>query len=257
MLPIKKAPSIHLQQVNLAFDKQVLFKDLNLTFNAGKWTCLLGPSGVGKSTLLKLISQLLPNNSKQQTFSGKINSNLPQALTDEIAYMAQADLLLPWFSAFDNALLGARLRGKPSEILRLKAKKLFAETGLAGAENKFPAELSGGMRQRVALVRTLLEEKSIILMDEPFSAVDAVTRYQLQELAAKLLQNHTVILVTHDPSEALRLANDIYILSGLPVQCDLILQLQSTTPRDINHPEFIQHQAALFHALVQAKEINS
>lgn len=239
--------TIHLQDIHLVYDDQTLFDKLNFTLPPERWTCLLGPSGVGKSTLLKLIAGLAP-----QPFHGTINYTNPQ----QIAYMAQTDLLLPWFSALDNALLGARLRGKITPKLRTQAKKLFAQVDLRGAENKLPHQLSGGMRQRVALVRTLLEDKPIVLMDEPFSAVDAITRFQLQTLAADLLKNRTVLFVTHDPLEALRLADDIYILSGQPAQLDLIMQLHSATPRDVADPELMQHQATLFHALMRAKEIS-
>ena len=110
------------------------------------------------------------------------------------------------------------------------------------------------MRQRVTLVRTLLEDKPIVLMDEPFSALDAITRFQLQTLAAELLKNRTVFLVTHDPLEALRLADEIYILSGKPATLHLAARLTTSTPRDPANPEFLDYQATLFHDLTRAKE---
>jgi putative hydroxymethylpyrimidine transport system ATP-binding protein len=251
-----KPPSISLQHIHLSYGKDVLFDDLNLTLAAGKWTCLLGPSGVGKSTLLKLISGLIPSNMPQERYHGHVHSDHERPLAEHVAYMAQTDLLLPWFSALDNALLGAKLRGSVSDDLRIKAKQLFAEVDLSHVENKLPHQLSGGMRQRVAMVRTLLEDKPIVVMDEPFSAVDAITRFQLQTLAATLLKNRTVFLVTHDPLEALRLADDIYILSGLPATLALTMQLHTPIPRDVADPELMQHQATLFHALMRAKEIS-
>ena len=111
------------------------------------------------------------------------------------------------------------------------------------------------MRQRVALVRTLLQEKPIVLMDEPFSGLDAITRMQLQILTAHLLKNHTVLLVTHDPIEALCLADEIYIMSGEPAKLSSPFELKTDTPRDMAAPEVIQNQAKLFHALLAAKEI--
>lgn len=242
---------IQLEQVSLAYDGIDLFRHLNLTISPNQWTCILGPSGGGKSSLLKFIAGLIPEDSKQTICIGT-GSLRPQ----DVSYMAQTDLLLPWFSALDNALLGAHLRGSLSSSLESKAKKLLNEVGLSGAEKKYPHQLSGGMRQRVALVRTLLEEKSIVLMDEPFSAVDAITRFQLQTLAANLLRECTVLLVTHDPLEALRLADDIYILSGLPAKLEHTLRLKSATPRDVSAPDLISHQATLFHALTRAKEIS-
>src|SRR5437868_5597821 len=194
------APIIHLEEVSLAYDDIDLFNNFNLTLPSNQWTCILGPSGGGKSSLLKFIAGLIPHDSKKIKCAGKVSLS-----PEHVAYMAQTDLLLPWFSTLDNALLGAHLRGTLTASIETKAKELLAEVGLSNALKKYPHQLSGGMRQRVALVRTLLEEKPVVLMDEPFSAVDAITRYQLQTLAANLLRECTVLLVTHDPLEALRL----------------------------------------------------
>ncbi|HSW69101.1 MAG TPA: ABC transporter ATP-binding protein [Gammaproteobacteria bacterium] len=238
-----------IKNIFLSYQKEIVFDDLNIDFAEGKISCLLGPSGTGKSTLLKIIAGIIPGGNAGEIFRGDISVNFTQ-----IAYMAQTDLLQPWFNAWDNALLGHRLRGAVSPALRLAAQELFIKTGLQGAEKKFPDQLSGGMRQRVALVRTFLEDKPIILMDEPFSAVDAITRFQLQALAVELLKNRTVIFVTHDPLEALRLANDIYILSGQPATCMKVIELKSPPLRDLDHPELMAHQADLYRALVGTKE---
>lgn len=243
----KIAPTISLKNISLSYENENIFHDLNLILPAGQFTCLLGESGIGKSTLLNLIAGLEP-------FKGKIECDNNFRLCDQISYMAQTDLLQPWFNALDNALIGYRLRGTLHSSVISQAKKLFSLVGLEGSEKKFPHQLSGGMRQRVALVRTLLEEKSIVLMDEPFSAVDTITRYQLQTLAADLLKNCTVLLVTHDPLEALRLAQQIYILSGKPAKLNQFMQLDSRTPRDLDHIDVMQNQATLFHALTRAKE---
>jgi|SRR5579872_820032 len=236
------APAILLKDIYLAYKKEILFDNLNLTISAGKCTCFLGPSGIGKSTLLKLIAGLIPDNTSGEVFRGHIDG------TKQIAYMAQTDLLQPWFNALDNVLIGHRLRGRLPKKLITQAKKLFLQAGLEGAEKKFPFQLSGGMRQRIALIRTLLEEKPVVLMDEPFSAVDTITRFQLQTLTLELLKNRTILLVTHDPLEALRLADDIYILSGKPAKLNRIA-LETTAPRNMKNPEFIKDQAMLFEAL--------
>lgn len=257
MINTSTAPAIFIRNAYLSYDGIVLFDKLNLTLAAGKFTCLLGPSGVGKTALLRLIANLIPPaQSSNEIFHGSIYCDNQKPLSDQVAYLAQNDLLLPWFNALNNALLGARLRGNQSTELERKAKKLFHQVGLSNAENKYPRQLSGGMRQRVALVRTLLENKSIVLMDEPFSSLDTITRFELQTLTAELLKNRTVFLVTHDPLEALRLADEIYILSGQPATLKLVTKLQSITPRDPSDPFVMQHQAELFHALTQAKEKN-
>ena len=119
--------------------------------------------------------------------------------------MGQNDLLLPWLSLLDNILLGAKLRNEETVALQSKARFLMAEAGLTGYEDALPATLSGGMRQRGALLRTLMEERPVLLMDEPFSALDALARMKLQNLSAQLTRKATVLLVTHDPMEALRM----------------------------------------------------
>lgn len=251
----KTSPVISLSDICLTYGDDTLFHQLNLTLPAGRFTCLLGASGIGKTTLLNLIAGLIPAHIPGEIFNGQLRADNNVPITKQVAYMAQTDLLQPWFNALDNALIGYRLRGSLPKKIVSQAKKLFSLVGLNGAEKKFPYQLSGGMRQRVALIRTLLEEKPIVLMDEPFSAVDTITRFQLQTLAADLLKNRTVLLVTHDPLEALRLASDIYLLSGKPAQLNRIIQMESETPRDMDNPEVIQHQATLFHALMRAKEV--
>ena len=131
-----------------------------------------------------------------------------------VAYMAQQDLLMPWLSALGNVSLGARLRGEKPD--RARALAMLDRVGLGAEADALPHTLSGGMRQRVALARTLMEDRPIVLMDEPFSALDAITRIRLQELAAGLLAGRTVLLVTHDPLEALRLGERIYVMAGRP-----------------------------------------
>jgi putative hydroxymethylpyrimidine transport system ATP-binding protein len=238
---------IIIRDAYLAYDNVVLFDHLNITLPPGKCTCLLGPSGVGKSTLLQLIAGLVTKNEKT-LFHGKIQCD------EDVAYMAQSDLLLPWLTAFDNALLGSHIRGenKPEE----RAQQLFKQMNLENARNKYPHELSGGMRQRVALIRTLIEDKPIVLMDEPFSSLDAITRFELQTLAATLLKNKTVLLVTHDPTEALRIADQIFVMSGQPATINTVVSLTSKTPRALSDHDVTQNQDILFEALIQAKRKN-
>ena len=188
-----------------------LFGPLALEIGAGQWTCLLGPSGIGKSTILRLIAGLETG----ATFNGSITADDGVQLEGRLAYMAQSDLLLPWLNVIGNVLLGPNLRGQPGQQDR--ADDLIRRVGLKDHAFKRPGELSGGMRQRAALARTLIEDRPIILLDEPFSALDARTRAEMQELSAELLDGRTVLLVTHDPAEAARLGHRITVMteSGL------------------------------------------
>lgn len=182
-----------------------LFRDISLELVECGWTCLLGASGVGKTTLLRLIAGL----DTHGTFDGRILSGDQQHLPD-CAYMAQQDLLMPWLDVVGNVVFGAKLRGQHAD--RDAALSLVERVGLADHAKKFPGQLSGGMRQRAALARTLMEDRSLVLLDEPFSALDAKTRAEMQELAHLVLEGRTVMLVTHDPLEAARLGDRIAIL---------------------------------------------
>ncbi len=199
--------SVSIRGLDFHFDGRDIFQDLCLDIPAKKWTCLLGPSGCGKSTLLRLVSGGLAPDGGQIVCNQK-----------DLSWLAQDDLLFPWLSVLENVCLGHRLRGKINAEVRDRARELLARAGLSGWEKSLPEQLSGGMRQRVALLRTLMESRSVILMDEPFSRLDALTRLRLQDLAAELLQDKTVLLVTHDPQEALRLGHVLYLLSGSPTR---------------------------------------
>lgn len=195
------APAIHIKGSH-SIDDTPLFGHIDLTLPAGHWTCILGRSGVGKSTLLRLIAGL----DCAGTFKGTIT-----AAEGQTSFMAQSDLLLPWLSVLDNISLGARLRNETPDITR--AEDLLERVGLAAYRNKKPGALSGGMRQRAALARTLMENRAVALLDEPFSALDASTRADMQDLAAEMLTGKTVLLVTHDPAEAVRLGHQIIVLT--------------------------------------------
>jgi putative hydroxymethylpyrimidine transport system ATP-binding protein len=255
-----QAPSIHIRNAHLAFRDVVLFDQLNLTLTGGKCTCLLGPSGIGKSTLLRLIAGLMTTETASQEktlIRAEISCDNDLPLSKQIAYMAQMDLLLPWLTVLDNIVIGSRLRHEPRTtriLLTEQAKELLHIVGLEKALELYPRQLSGGMRQRVALVRTIIENKPIVLMDEPFSALDTITRYKLQTMAADLLRNRTVLFITHDPLEALRLADEIFIMSGQPAQLDSPLELNTPTPRDLGEPRLLELQAKLLHELTSSYE---
>ena len=166
--------------------------------------------------------------------------------------MAQQDLLLPWLSLRENAMLGARLRGETSTDQVARSEDLLGRAGLSEAAHLLPAACSGGMRQRAALVRTLMEDRPVALMDEPFSALDAITRLQLQDIAADLLTGRTVLLVTHDPLEALRLGNRVHVMTGRPARIGDAIAPDGPTPRPASDPGLVTLQAKLLAQLADA-----
>ena len=209
------APDIHFKgsaEIERDGENRVLFRDLDLLIPANEITCLLGASGVGKSTILRLIAGLETG----ANFTGEITANDKKTIAPRIAYMAQGGELFPWLSVIDNVMLGAKLRGETSD--KARALNVIDKVGLSSHINKRPAKLSGGEQQRVSLARTLMEDRCIVLLDEPFSALDAKTRSEMQELAGDLLSNHTVLLVTHDPFEAARLGHSIRVMTPQGLQ---------------------------------------
>ena len=220
-----------MRSAHIVLDGHVVAEDLSLDFPGGRTTCLLGRSGVGKTSLLRHLAGLLPGS----------------RASGPVAYMAQRDLLLPWLSVLENVLLGYRLRRGPAarRAAGPRARALLAEVGLADRLHDLPQTLSGGMRQRAALARTLCEDRQIVLMDEPFGHLDAVTRLDLQDLAARLLQDRTVVMVTHDPLEALRLGHEIRVLSGRPFAVGPVIAPPSAVPRDPGDAALLALQARL------------
>jgi NitT/TauT family transport system ATP-binding protein len=201
---------------------------------------LVGPSGCGKSTLLELISGL------QDPVRGEIaigdSTDAPGRLA-HCAFMPQRDLLLPWLSAIDNAALALRNRGMRKGPARLEADGLFERFGLAGFERAKPTELSGGMRQRVAFLRTLMTGKPVMALDEPFASLDAITRAEMQQWLAGALESdpRTVVLVTHDVEEALYLCDRVAVLSARPAR--VIEELSAPAPRATDRDETITDPA--------------
>ncbi len=238
------APEVTLDDLSFGFERKTVFQDLNLTFPAGQWSVLLGPSGCGKSTLLRMIAGSL------KPHSGKILFGKSAPKKESVAWMAQDDLLLPWLTVTENILLGARLRKTGNVEKKHQVQQLLTDTHLEAEKDALPQTLSGGMRQRVALLRTLMEDRPVILMDEPFSALDALTRLRLQNLFARLVVNTTVVLVTHDPVEALRLGHRIIVLTERPAAKVYQLDLTQKRPRDPADPEMAAlHKTLLNHLM--------
>ena len=236
------APSVALHGARLAFADHVVFEALHMNLAAGKTSCLLGPSGVGKSSLLRVLAGLTDQASRLAVVCSD-----GMALDGRTAYMDQRDLLYPWLCALDNVLLGARLRGEARDTERARA--LLGAVGLEGRETAAPQALSGGMRQRVALARTLMEDRPVVLMDEPFCSLDALTRHRLQGLATRLLHERTVLLVTHDPSEALRVGHAVHVMTGSPASIDEAMRPPGDPPRDPTHTSLLPMHRELMRRL--------
>lgn len=197
-------------------------KDINLSFKRGELTSLLGPSGCGKTTLLKIIAGLLEPTSGEVD----VNGRPVQGPGPERAFVFQDFALMPWATVLRNAAFGLELQGVPKAEREDRARHYVQEVGLAGFEEKYPHELSGGMRQRVGLARALAVEADVLLMDEPFSAVDEQTRRKFQEDLIRLreVENKTFILVTHSIEEAVYLSDSIIMLSPRPGRLNRIVK---------------------------------
>jgi NitT/TauT family transport system ATP-binding protein len=211
-----------------SFGELRVIERIGAEVRSGEVLGVVGPSGCGKSTLLELVCGLRDPAAGSIEVEGERS---PSRRLDRCAYMPQRDLLLPWMRAIDNAALPLRNRGVPRRAARRAAAPLFERFGLEGFERARPSELSGGMRQRVAFLRTLLAGKPVLLLDEPFAGLDAITRAEMQEwLAGALLgRGRTALLVTHDVEEALYLADRVLVLSRRPAT--VVAELRSPAPR--------------------------
>ena len=216
----------------------VALADVSLRAARGEVLAVVGPSGCGKTTLLELICGL------QRPDAGSM-------ACEPAVLMPQRDLLLPWLTALDNAALALRIAGESRARARARATTLFVELGLGGFEHAHPHELSGGMRQRVAFLRTLLSGKPVLCLDEPFGALDAITRGEMQDwLAGALVREpRTVVLVTHDVEEAIVLADRVAVLSPRPGRALAELTVELPRPRDPTGPEVIALRQRALHVL--------
>ena len=207
-------PALEARSLELAWsdDRRVIASDVSLEVHVGEVACLVGRSGCGKSTVFHALSGLLAPRSGQVLLHGEDVTGTP----GRVSYMLQKDLLLPNLTVVDNACLPLVLGGMPRADARRKAQPLLERFGLAGTEGQWPAQLSGGMRQRAAFLRTYLMDNDVILLDEPFSALDAITRVEMRSWFCDMARELglSALVVTHDVDEAVSIASRVYVMSG-------------------------------------------
>ncbi len=227
-------------------------RDVSLSVAPGEFASVIGPSGCGKSTLLGILAGLDAPTAGVVLLDGQPTT--PRQRLGRIGLMPQRDLLLPWRTALGNAVAGLRVHGVPGNIARAQARDLFARFGLSQFERAYPHALSGGMRQRVALVRAALASGPVLLLDEPFGALDALTRADLRHWLLEAWQGlgKTIILVTHDVDEALLLSDRVFVLSPRPGTVRAVIDVALPRPRDLavqGSAEFVELRRRLLTAL--------
>ena len=227
-----------------------VLRDVDLSVREGEFVSLIGPSGCGKSTLLNIIAGLEEPTKGDMHIDGQKAARRLGA----IGYMHQKDLLLPWRTVLDNAILGMELQGKSRSQARGRALDLMDSFGLKGFEKSYPSLLSGGMRQRVAFLRTVLADHEVILLDEPFGALDALTRANMQEWLLELWESwgKTVVMVTHDVEEAVLLSDRVYVFTPRPGRIKMVLSVDLPRPRRyemVTEETFVKMKAKVIAAL--------
>ena len=206
---------LHVQELTFSYGNKTILENIDFFVKEGEFVSLLGPSGSGKSTILKLLTGVLvPDKGKIM-----VDEQIMKGVSQKFAYMPQNDLLFPWKTILENVCLYGEVHGSLKEMQSV-ARQSFEEFGLEGYEDSYPSELSGGMRQRAAFLRTTLCHADILLLDEPFGALDVITRGEMQDWLLKMRKrlNRTVLLVTHDMDEAIYLSDRILILNQSPAQ---------------------------------------
>lgn len=224
--------------LSFSYDNKKLFENLDFSIKIGEFVSLLGPSGCGKSTILKLLTGVIQAETGRITVDGQPVTGL----SEHFAYMPQNDLLFPWKTILDNVCLYGQIHGSMEEMRR-EASKNFPAFGLEGYETKYPSSLSGGMRQRAAFLRTALCKADILLLDEPFGALDVITRGDMQDwlISMRARLNRTVLLVTHDMDEALYLSDRILILNQAPAHITCEIEI----PDRVRNRDWLYNQGAL------------
>ncbi|PEC85831.1 ABC transporter ATP-binding protein [Bacillus cereus] len=227
---------LQFHNVSFHYDEKPIINELNASIQDKEFVSIIGPSGCGKSTLFRLITGL------EEASTGQIE--LTETKSHPVGYMPQKDMLLPWRTIIENAALPLECQGVQKKEAQIKAKELLHKFGLQGYETKYPKDLSGGMRQRVSFIRTLLTGGEILLLDEPFSALDALTKASLQEWLFEQWKEweKTILFITHDVEEALFLSNRIFVVENQPITTltEKIVPLdRNRTRKDLYKPEVL------------------
>jgi ABC-type nitrate/sulfonate/bicarbonate transport system ATPase subunit len=224
---------ILLKNVSKSFDDMEILKDINIEVNEGELVSILGPSGSGKSTIFNILTNIIKSDSGEVKIDGKLS------------YMYQKDMMVPWKKVIDNIGIPLIFKGKSKKEAREEVKKHIDEFGLGGFEYKYPSQLSGGMKQRANFLKTYLTCNDIMLLDEPFGALDSMTRRKMQKWLLDLTKemNSTILFITHDIEEAILLSNRIYIISEKPavIKGEINVDLPKERNEDIvTSEEFIK-----------------
>ncbi len=234
---------LEVKNISKSFDGKPVLKDVSIELNKGELVCLLGVSGGGKTTLFNIISGLMTPDKGQILLDGKDITNQ----SGHISYMLQKDLLLPYRTVEDNVALPLLLKGLKKKEARKKVSPLFSQFGLDGTQKKYPSQLSGGMRQRAALLRTYMFSKDVALLDEPFSALDTITKSSMHKWYLNVMEQIqlSTLFITHDIDEAVLISDRIYLLTGSPGEIteEIIIKEPKPRPDDFNlTAEFLEYK---------------
>ena len=241
---------LEVKHVSKRFDGRSVLDDISIELNRGELVCLLGVSGGGKTTLFNVISGLLRPDAGRVLLDGRDITGQPGS----ISYMLQKDLLLPYRTIEDNVALPLVLRGVKKQAAREQVRPMFRQFGLEGTQKKYPAQLSGGMRQRAALLRTYLFSQDVALLDEPFSALDTLTKSAIHRWFLGVMEqiHLSTLFITHDIDEAILLSDRIYLLSGSPgtITGEIVIREPKPRPAEFNlTPEFLNYKRQILSML--------
>ena len=234
--------------ISVVYDGEKIIEDVSLTLNEGELVSLLGVSGSGKTTIFNVLSGLLKPDEGRVLIDGRDITGKP----GDVSYMLQKDMLLRHLTVIDNVSLPLVLKGMSKKEAREKARSYLSDFGLEGTENKYPKELSGGMRQRCALLRTYLTGADVALLDEPFSALDTLTKASVHRWYMDIMERIklSTVFVTHDIDEAVLLSDRVYILSGKPGRIADEIRIDMPKPRDPLSDEFIRYKREIIAKIV-------